>query len=308
MVEGWLSSQNANDFMKYLITGGSGFIGTHLVRSLLADEHEVAILSRSKKSSSHRYLTYLKWDGKRMPMGVGLYDVVVNLAGASIAGNKWTEGYKRKIRQSRVDATRACVDYINHSPNPPSVFISASAVGIYGVEHEGPVDESTSPGHDFLAEVGKEWEAEAQKADCRTVMPRIGLVLGEDGGLMEKIEPIYRFYLGGKFANGKQGYPWIHIDDIVGAIRFLVDTETAEGPFNLAAPELITQAQFSHQLAQVMKVWDPWTIPKFALDLLFGEQSLLFWGGQQVIPKKLQAAGYTFKYPTLKPALEDIID
>lgn len=182
--------------MKYLITGGTGFIGTYLTRSLLQDEQEVAILTRSQQSSKHRYLTYLQWDGKRMPMGIGLYDVVINLAGASIAGAKWTESYKRKIRQSRLDATRACVEYINHSPNPPQVFVSASAVGIYGVEKDDPVDEEASPGHDFPSEVGVAWEAEAQQANVRTVIPRIGLVLGEDGGLMEKVEPIYRFYLG----------------------------------------------------------------------------------------------------------------
>lgn len=294
--------------MKYLITGGTGFIGTHLTRALLKDEQEVAILTRSKQSSSHRYLTYLQWDGKRMPMGIGLYDVVINLAGASIAGAKWTESYKQKIRQSRIEATQACVEYINHSPNPPQVFVSASAVGIYGVNQSGPVDEQASPGDDFPSAVGIEWEAEAQKADIRTVIPRIGLVLGEDGGLMEKVEPIYRFYLGGKFASGKQGYPWIHIDDVVRAIRFLVDTETAQGPCNLVAPEMIDQATFSHQLAKAMGVWDPWTIPKFALDLLFGEQSLLFWGGQQVIPQKLQDAGFAFTYPALRPALEDIVD
>jgi len=181
-------------------------------------------------------------------------------------------------------------------------------VGIYGVENQGPVDESAPAGNDFPSKVGIEWEAEAQKAEIRTVLPRIGLVLGEDGGLMEKVEPIYRFYLGGKFASGKQGYPWIHIDDVVGAIRFLVDTESADGPYNLAAPEMINQETFSHQLAKAMGVWDPWTIPKFALDLLFGEQSLLFWGGQKVIPKKLQAAGFEFKYPALRPALEEIVD
>lgn len=135
--------------MKYLITGGTGFIGTYLTRSLLQDEQEVAILTRSQQSSKHRYLTYLQWDGKRMPMGIGLYDVVINLAGASIAGAKWTESYKRKIRQSRLDATRACVEYINHSPNPPQVFVSASAVGIYGVEKDDPVDEEASPAMTF---------------------------------------------------------------------------------------------------------------------------------------------------------------
>lgn len=298
---------NATDFMRYLITGGSGFIGTHLTRALIRDEQEVTILTRNPLDTKNRYLSYLKWDGKRMPVGVGLYDVVINLAGTSIAGGKWTKAYKESIRQSRIDATKACVDYINHSPNPPQVFISASAVGYYGVENDGPIDESVGPGTDFASEVGILWEGEAQKAQCRTVIPRIGLVLGKDGGLMEKIVPIYRLYLGGKFASGQQGYPWIHIADIVKAFRFFVDNSETQGPYNLAAPEMVTQETFSHRLAQVMGVWDIWTIPKFALDLLFGEQSLLFWGGQKIIPRRLQEADFMFEYPGLGPALEDVV-
>ncbi|MEM9986222.1 MAG: TIGR01777 family oxidoreductase [Bacteroidota bacterium] len=294
--------------MKVLITGGTGFIGGHLIRSLTQDQHEVAILTRSKKESKNRYLNYLQWDGVQMPLGIGLYDVVINLAGASIAGGRWTEAYKKEIRDSRINATRACVDYINRSPRPPEVFISASAVGYYGVNQTGLLDEAAPAGDDFAAEVGVIWEAEALKASCRTVIPRIGLVLGEDGGMMEKLLPIYQFYLGGKFASGKQGFPWIHIDDIVGGIRFLIDHAKAEGPFNFAAPELVTQAEFSKALAKAMNVADIWTIPKFALNLLFGEQSFLFWGGQQISSEKLRTAGYQFRFEELGPALQSIVD
>ncbi len=294
--------------MKVLITGGSGFIGTHLVKSLTADQHQVAVLTRSKKSTKNRYLSYLQWDGKQMPMGIGLYDVVINLAGASIAEGRWTDDRKKEILESRINATQACVEYINNSPNTPEVFISASAVGYYGIEHDHPVDESASPGRDFAAEVVTQWEIEAHKAKCRTVLPRIGLVLGEDGGMMDKMLPIYQLYLGGKFASGKQGFPWIHIQDVVKAIRFLIEEETAEGPYNLAAPEKVDQETFSHTLAKSLEVKDFWTIPKFALDLLFGEQSLLFWGGQFVIPKALEEAQFEFDFPKLRPALDDIVD
>lgn len=294
--------------MKVLITGGTGFIGSHLVRSLTGDQHEVAVLTRSKKSTKNRYLSYLEWDGKQMPMGIGLYDVVINLAGASIAGGKWTESYKQKIMQSRLDATRACVEYINRSPSTPEVFVSASAVGYYGVKHKGPIDETASAGDDFTGKVGVQWEAEAKKAQCRTVIPRIGLVLGEDGGLMDKVLPIYQLYLGGKFASGQQGYPWIHVQDVVKAIRFLIEKEDAEGPYNLAAPEMVNQATFSHTLAEVLGVKDIWTIPKFALDLLFGEQSILFWGGQKIIPRRLQEAGFEYDFPALREALAEIVD
>ncbi len=294
--------------MKVLITGGTGFIGGYLIRSLTQDQHEVAVLTRSKKDSKNRYLNYLQWDGEQMPLGIGLYDVVINLAGASIAGGRWTEAYKKEIKDSRLKATRACVDYINRSPRRPEVFVSASAVGYYGVKQEGVLDENASAGDDFAAEVGELWEAEAAKAKCRTVIPRIGLVLGEDGGMMEKLLPIYQFYLGGKFASGKQGFPWVHVDDIVGGIRFLIDHPEAEGPFNFAAPELVTQSEFSKALANAMNVADIWTIPKFALNLWFGEQSFLFWGGQRISSEKLRTTGYQFRFEKLGPALQSIVD
>lgn len=293
--------------MNILITGGTGFIGEHLVRSLTKDNHQVTILSRRERKSTNRYLSYLKWDGTKMPMGIGLYEVVINMAGASIAEKKWTDSHKELIIESRKSATKACVNYINQSPNPPKVFISASAVGYYGVENDGKVDESTGPGSDFAAEVCQMWEEEAQKANCRTVRMRIGVVVGKGGGAMEKMLPIYKFYLGGKFASGKQGFPWVHIDDIVKSIRFCIDNEKMEGPVNFVGPEMVDQSTFSHQLAQALGTKDLFTIPKFVINILFGEQGLLFWGGQKVIPRKLQNANYKFLYPDLKGALEDVV-
>ena len=293
--------------MNILITGGTGFIGSFLVPKLIQEGHLVTILTRSEKNSNTPELTYKSWNAREMPMGIGLYDVIINLAGASIAGGRWTKSYKEKIVESRVDATLACVNYINSSPNPPKLFISASAVGYYGVKHEGEIDEKAKVGTDFAAEVCKRWEDEAQKADCRTVIPRIGVVLGEGGGALSQMLPVYKSYLGATLGNGEQGFPWIHIQDVVKALIFIIEHPDLEGPVNLAGPQIIDQEKFSDLLAKTINKKAFFRIPKFALKILFGEQALLFWGGQKVIPRILQREGFRFDFPGVKEALKDIL-
>lgn len=293
--------------MRILITGGTGFIGKKLVKALTDAQHEVAVLTRSERTSNNRYLNYLEWDGTKMPLGIGLYDAVINLAGASIADGKWTEEYKAEIMSSRIEATRACVEYINRSPNPPKVFLSGSAVGYYGIEHDEMVDESSRPGSDFAAQVCQHWEEEAKKAKCRTVRMRIGLFMGEGGGALAQMLPIYKMYLGGRFASGKQGFPWVHVDDIVGAMLFFLENEATEGAYNLAGPEMLDQAAFSESLANALGTADPFFVPKFAIKLMFGEKAYLFYGGQQISVKKLETAGYAFEHPRLDAALKGLV-
>ena len=293
--------------MNILITGGTGFIGSYLVPQLIQEGHLVTILSRSGNKSENPNLTYLEWNAEEMPLGIGLYDVVINMAGASIAGGRWTESYKKKIMSSRIAATRACVNYINSSPNPPKLFISASAVGYYGVKHEGEIDEKARAGKDFAAEVCKNWEEEAKKAECRTVIPRIGVVLGSGGGALEQMLPIYKSYLGATLANGEQGFPWIHIQDVVKSLLFIINHAELKGAINLVGPQIIDQARFSDTLAETLDKKAFFRIPKFALKILFGEQSLLFWGGQKVIPRVLQREGFRFDFPGVKEALKDIL-
>jgi uncharacterized protein (TIGR01777 family) len=294
--------------LKILITGGTGFIGSKLVPSLLDKGHEVAILTRrTPKDSGHRALTYLQWNGQEMPAGIGLYEVVINLAGASIAGKRWTDEQKDRIMNSRVHATRACVNYINRSPRKPQLFLSASAVGYYGVEHEGEIDESAAAGTDFAAEVCRVWEAEAEKAHCRTIRMRIGVVLGQGGGALEQMLPIYKKYLGGKFGSGKQGFPWIHIDDIVGAMEHFLETPDLEGAFNLTGPEIVDQGSFSNALADALGTKDFFIVPGFVLKIMFGEMAVLFLGGQKARPDHLIKAGYAFKFPDLPEALADVV-
>ena len=292
--------------MRFLITGGTGFIGSELVRSLIADEHTVTILTRSNRESKNRYVSYRKWDGVNMPAAIGLYDVVVNLAGASIVDDRWTDERKKELIESRTHPTKACVDFINKSPNPPHTFISASAVGYYGGYREEAVTEAAAPGEDFMAEVCKKWEEAAKPATCRTVLLRTGVVLGNADGAYPLMAKAYQFFLGGKMGSGKQGFPWIHIEDEIKAIRYCIENTAIEGPVNLAAPELVDQKAFSRALAQSLNRPDPFIIPKFGLDLIFGERSILFWGGAKVIPKALQDTGYSFSYGQLGPALASL--
>jgi uncharacterized protein (TIGR01777 family) len=289
--------------MNILITGGSGFIGTKLTESFTADGHQVSILSRKARQSDNRLVNYLQWDGKKFPLATGIFDVIINLAGASIAGSRWTESYKKTILQSRLDTTKACVDFINKSNRPPKVFVSASAIGYYGGMTESVKTEADGPGDDFLAEVCKQWEAASQTTKCRVVNPRIGVVLGVEDGAYPKMVTPYKFWLGGRFGSGKQGFSWIHIDDIVGSIRFAIDHDQVEGPVNLVDPDWVDQATFSEKLAHSLGVMDLMVVPEFALKMIFGEQAVLFWGGQKVLPKKLEEIGYNFKYSDLEGAL-----
>lgn len=293
--------------MNILITGGTGFIGDYLVPALTGDGHQVTILTRSKKKSEDRNLTFKQWNGKEMPMGMGIYDVVINLAGASIGLLKWTDENKKLIMDSRVDATRACVKYINSSPNPPAVFLSASGVGYYGVEKKGEIHEHAKPGDDFPARVCIAWEEEASKAECRTVIMRMGMVLGNGGGALDEMLPIYKKYLGGRFASGDQGFPWIHVKDVVEIIKFFIEKEEISGPVNLVAPQVVDQSTFSSKLAHALGTKEFFVIPKFALQLLFGERAILFWGGQKAIPRKLQKHQYSFLFPDLRKALKEIV-
>jgi uncharacterized protein (TIGR01777 family) len=294
--------------MKFLITGGTGFIGKRLVRRLTQDDHQVTILTRSEKKSKDRLISYRKWNGKEMPVAIGLYDVVINLAGASIAESRWTPAYKKLIRDSRVDATRACVEYINSCQTPPKAFLSGSAIGYYGGNNPDPVDESAPAGTDFMGSICQDWEEASKGAKCRTLNLRISMVLGEGGGPLDTLIPIYKLGLGGTMAGGKQGISWIHLDDLVAAILFLVENEKMEGPVNLAAPEYTDQKQFSDTLADVLSRPAFWIVPKFALDIILGEKSIIVAGGQKVIPARLKEAGFNFRFPDLEEAFQDIAD
>lgn len=292
-----------------LVTGASGFVGRRLVGALLRDGHTV--LATSRDAAAHDWpagVQALSWSGReplplRTPVGA-----VVNLAGASIGGKRWNKTYKQEIRDSRIEATQRLAESIRDSQEKrrPRVLVQASAIGYYGRDPVGPCREDRAPGDDFLATVVRDWEAAAQGAPCRVVRLRFGHILGP-GGLLERLRPIYRARLGGPMGSGRQGLSWVHIDDVVAAICWAIDTEAAEGAYNLASPQAVTQREFSRALGRAMGVFEGIPLPGPALRLAAGGIAPYLLGGQTTPPDRLLAAGFTFQRPELAGALADAL-
>lgn len=292
--------------MKVLITGGTGFIGKHLTQHFLIQKNEVIILTRKPTTSNTQNLNYLTYENGKIPLINGV-EVVINLAGAGIADKNWTKSYKQEILESRIKATRACVDFINNSEIKPKVFISSSAIGYYGTKSTKILDEHASAGNDFLSEVATQWENEALKAPIRTVLLRTGIVLGNDGGALPKIIPPFKFYAGGHIGNGKQGFPWIHIQDVVNLVDWAIHNEKVSGPLNLVAPETMNNAQFAKILGKILHKPSGLPLPAILIKSLLGERAMLLLEGQFVYPKKAIEMGYQFIYPTAESALKNLL-
>lgn len=301
--------------MRVLITGGTGFIGQALARSLLADGYEVIALSRRPERAQGLPpgMRVVPWDARTAegwgPLVEGAA-AIVNLAGESIAGGPWTAERKRRIRDSRVNAGRAVVAAVQAAAQKPGVVIQASAVGYYGPHGDEEVTEDTSPGDDFLAHVAVDWEASTVPVEAlgvRRVIIRTGLPLSREGGVFPFFLLPFRFFVGGPLGSGRQWLPWIHIADEIGAIRFLMENEQAHGPFNLSAPNPVTNAEFSRTLGRVMRRPSLMRVPAFALRLALGELSTLMLSGQRQIPRRLLDMGYRFRFPELEAALRDLL-
>ncbi|HEX4386631.1 MAG TPA: TIGR01777 family oxidoreductase [Myxococcales bacterium] len=276
--------------MKVVIAGASGLIGSRLLAALRARGDEAVALPRFGTA----------------PWNVEGVDAVVNLAGASVAGKRWSEAYKKELTDSRILPTRALVEAIRAAGKKPRVLVNASAVGFYGDGGDELVTESSPPGKDFLAGLVKAWEAEAAKAPVRTVMPRTGIVLAPKGGALEKMVPPFKAFIGGPIGSGKQWFPWIHIQDEVDAILFCIDHQTLQGPVNLAAPGIVNMKDFSKALGRALHrpSWTP--VPAPALRLAVGEFAEALLSGQRAVPKKLESAGFKFKFANLDAALSDL--
>ncbi|MBX3052196.1 MAG: TIGR01777 family oxidoreductase [Caldilineaceae bacterium] len=302
--------------MHTLITGGTGLIGRALIDSLVADGHTATVLTRSPQkhqSSLPAGVTAVKWDGKtttgwgHLIQGV---DAVVNLAGEGIADGRWSEERKQRILQSRVDAGQALVAAIAQAETKPNVLVQASAVGYYGVGDDNPLPESSPPGHDFLGRVCAEWEASSagvEEMGVRRVVIRTGVVLSTKGGAFPKLVLPFRLFAGGPIGNGRQYFPWIHIDDQVRAIRFLMANEEARGAYNLAAPQPPTNKEFAQKLGKAMGRPALLPVPAFVFKILFGEMSTVLLDGQRAVPQALDAAGFGFSYPEATAATRDIL-
>jgi uncharacterized protein (TIGR01777 family) len=293
--------------MKILITGGSGFVGTPLAEELRKAGHEVIVTTRQKSEAKD----ILTWSPPDLipPDLISEIDAIINLAGEPIAPRRWTEERKKLILSSRLDTTRALVQSIEKSDNRPKVMISASAVGYYGPRDEEPVMEDTSPSLGYLASVCLQWEAEAQRAEdlgVRVVRVRIGGVLGKGGGLLDQMECPFKAFAGGPLGSGKQWFSWIHLDDMVGIIKYALENDSVSGPVNATAPNPVTNREFSKALGRALNRPAIVSVPSFAVKLALGELASVILTGQRVIPEKILEAGYKFKYENIDEALEAI--
>jgi uncharacterized protein (TIGR01777 family) len=291
-----------------LIAGGTGLLGTALADALRRDGDSVAILTRRPRRDHEVRWSPPQQDPAWTSMVSGAY-AVINLAGESIAGGRWTTTRKAAIRESRTTATGALVEAIEAAAAPPSVFISSSAVGYYGTRGDEPVTEATPSGTDYLAQVGRDWEALARQASSRSrvVLLRSGVVLARDGGALPQLALPFRLFAGGPAGSGKQFMSWIHIDDWIAMVRWALATTSVAGPLNATAPAPVTNEEFSRTLGRVLGRPSWMRAPAFALRLMLGEMAdALVLGGQRVLPEVAQRNGFVFRYPTLESALRHI--
>lgn len=297
--------------MQLVLTGASGFIGSRLCARLLQDGHTLGLLTHSAPSSANiPNRRWIHWT----PDSVGEWsnvidgaDGVINLAGESIAGRKWTHYRLRSLQESRFDTTRAIVTACARAKNRPKFLINASAVGYYGARQDEPLSEDAAPGKDFLAKLCVGWEAEALGAEAlgmRVVRLRTGIVVGPGGGALEKMVPPFKWFVGGYLGSGQQWMSWIHLEDEVNLILHLIANSTVRGAVNASAPNPVRNKEFSKTLAAVLHRPCLFPVPGFALKLGLGQMAEMLLTGQRAIPAAAQASGFQFRYPNLKEALE----
>lgn len=296
--------------MKILISGATGLVGKALTKSVTSDGHEVVRLVRRKPSAAAE----IEWhpnegriDSERLE-GV---DAVVHLAGESIASRRWTDEKKRAIRDSRIKGTSLLSESLARTPTPPSVFISASAIGYYGNRGDELLTETSPPGDDFLAGVCIEWENATKPAvgkGIRTVNARFGIILDENEGALAKMLTPFRMGIGGRVGDGRQWMSWVVLDDVVNALKFLIADASTRGPVNFVSPNPVTNAEFTKTLGRVLSRPTFFPLPKFGARLAFGEMAdALLLASQRVKPAVLEEKGFKFGWPTLEAALTHIL-
>ena len=300
--------------MKILISGATGLIGRALCHVLNEDGHTIVGVSRSsRKPSGLNVGEMYQWDSQAGPppeAALNQVDAVINLAGEPIAAKRWSDQQKKSIRDSRIVTTRNLVEGMRRAKRKPEVFVSSSAVGYYGNRGDERLEETSPPGRGFMSEVCQEWEREAARASelgIRVVFVRTGVVLSADGGALEKMLPPFKMGAGGRLGSGKQWFPWIHIDDIVGIFRHSIVNAKATGPINGAAPQPATNAEFARELGHALHRPAFLPVPEIALRILMGEMAGVLFDSQRVIPAAALASGYEFRYPQLGPALADVL-
>lgn len=309
-----MSSQS----VRVVVTGGTGFIGRPLCQRLVSLGHTVTVLTRDPAAARARLdppVSLIGWEGFRGPTdgllaALGDSDVIINLAGAPIAAGRWTAQAKARLRNSREGTTSALVAALSKLRPRPVLLISASAIGYYGPRQDEALTEESPSGSGFLASLCREWEAAARAAErlgVRVVLPRIGVVLGRHGGALAKMLPAFRLGLGGPVGSGAQWMSWIHLDDLIELLLFLLN-EAAGGPVNATAPHPVTNREFARTLGRTLRrpAWA--RVPAPVLRILLGEMAEeLLLTGQRVLPHRAEAMGFRFRYPTLPEALHAIL-
>jgi uncharacterized protein (TIGR01777 family) len=295
--------------MKIFISGGTGFVGKSLAPALVRSGHEVSVLTRSGKGD----LPGISWIGGdptqrgQWQEAVREHGVIINLAGASIF-TRWTEEAKRRIRDSRILTTRHLLEAVDGGKG--KTFFSTSAVGYYGFHGDEDLTEDSPPGGDFLALLARDWETEAGEAEkkgCRVVLTRFGIVLGEKGGALGQMIPLFRKYLGGPLGSGKQWFSWIHIEDLTRAFLFLLEHRELSGPVNFTAPNPVRNKELAQGLGRILGRPAFLPAPGFLLRMVLGEFGSILLEGQRVLPRKLLQAGFQFSYPEIDGALRQVI-
>jgi uncharacterized protein (TIGR01777 family) len=296
--------------MNVLISGASGLVGSALIPALVSRGDRVIRLVRHPAAPG---APEIEWHPGSLldPEALEGFDAVIHLAGESVFG-RWTAAKKKAIYDSRVLGAQTISDAIAGCQRAPQIFLSASAIGYYGSRAGEPLDEDSSNGEGFLAEVAREWEgatAAARRAGARVVNLRFGVVLSTQGGALQKMLPPFRFGLGGRMGDGKQWFSWISIVDAIGAILFALDQERVRGPLNLVAPDPVTNQDFAKTLGRVLHRPAIFPVPTFIPRLVFGKEMTdeTFSASQRVIPAKLAATGYNFRHPELEAALRTLL-
>jgi uncharacterized protein (TIGR01777 family) len=302
--------------MRVAVTGATGTIGTAIARALRERGDDVVAVSRDARRAARRLgddLELREWPDPTRPPAPDVFagtDAVVHMLGEPLA-QRWTADAKRRIRDSRVLTTRALVDALGGLPagERPQTLLSQSATGYYGPLDARPLDESAPAGDGFLADVVVAWEREAAAAEsyARVVRLRTGVVLSPEGGAISRMLPFFRLAIGGPVAGGRQYVPWVHLEDVAGAVLHCLDHGEVRGAVNVTAPEPATNAELSRALGRALHRPAVMPVPAFALRLLYGEMAQIVTTGQRVLPARLRRAGYVFRHPSLDAALQDVL-
>lgn len=302
-----MAGNQGAEAMKILITGGTGLIGRALVQRL-CPRYSITVLTRQPKRAIECFGNTVQTLGSLDEIkAISDYCAVINLQGEGIADKRWSDRQKLRIEQSRWNITRQLTELIQQAEQPPAVFISGSAIGIYGSRDSTPVTEhSAIQANDFAHHLCAEWERlalAAQSQRTRVCVLRTGVVLAPKGGALQKMLPPYLLGLGGPVGHGEQGFSWVQLDDIVGIIEHLLEHPECQGTYNGTAPQPVSQAEFSRSIAKVLRKSHFMRVPGVVLKLALGELSSMLLTGQYVLPERTLAAGYSFKYPTVEAAL-----